>query len=187
MSSNLGAKFASLVLAAAASVFSFAPVAQATPVNYDFTVQATSGGLTGAPESGSFSYESTSIVPGGTNTAKNLLTSLGFAFNGIAYDATTANTGFLSFNAAGELVGFSFGSNCFVGICRLRPGNESWLVDPNGFAYTGQLPNGRFTAGSGSLTYALASVSVPEPATLGLFALGALMLGLFAGARRRIS
>ena len=189
MISNLGAKFAVVTFAAAVAAVSFAPAAVATPINYDFTVQASNGGLAGTTGVGSFSYDSNSIIAGGKKSAINLLTALDFTFNGIAYDATTANTGFLSFDALGALTGFSFGNNCSAGGCRLRPGSESWLVDLKGFAYTARLANGRFTSGSGPLAFQLAptSVPVPEPATLGLFGLGALVLGLFVRARRRVA
>jgi hypothetical protein len=36
-----------------------------------------------------------------------------------------------------------------------------------------------------NVSFGLASTSVPEPAALGMFGLGALLIGLFAGLRRR--
>jgi hypothetical protein len=39
--------------------------ARATPITYAFTVTATDGPLAGTVEHGSFSYDSSSIVPGG--------------------------------------------------------------------------------------------------------------------------
>ena len=107
-------------------------------------------------------------------------------------DANNANTGFLSFNAAGELTGFLFGTHCVAGRCGLVSGGESWFARTFGrtsaFTYTSVDSLGRPSAGTGEVGYSLAPVAVPvpEPGTLGLFGLGALLIGLFVGARRRI-
>jgi hypothetical protein len=185
MAKHLGAKFALLMSAAAAVGFSFAPVAEATPVNYDFSVSITSGVLDGTTANGTFSYDDSSIVPGGVQTATNLLTSLDFTLNGTTYDATTANTGQLTFDGFGNLISFVFGTDCVVGSCTLGRGAGSFFVSSEDFAYFTRRPLG---AGLGTTSYSPAtpSVSVPEPAALGLFGLGALLLGLFAGARRRL-
>lgn len=192
MSMNLGTKTACSALAAAAVAFSFAPAAQATPINYDFSVHVNSGSLSGTTENGSFAYDSSSIIPGGTNSTAGLLTALDFTLNGIAYDANSANTGFLSFNAAGDLTGFLFGNNCVAGRCGLISRGDSWFARTfgrtNNFTYTAVDSLGRPSAGVGNVSYSLAPVSVPvpEPGTLGLFGLGALLIGLFLGVRRRM-
>jgi hypothetical protein len=74
--------------------------AKASLITYDFTVTATSGPLEGAVAHGTFSYDSSSIVPGNFNVATGLLTSLSFSWNGVAYTQATANTGFLGFDAS---------------------------------------------------------------------------------------
>ncbi len=175
MSKRFGAKFAFLMSAAVAGGFAFAPAAQATPVNYDFSVRVISNPALSA--NGTFSYDSTSIIAGGTNSAIGLLTALDFTFNGITYNANTANTGFLSFDADGNLSNILFGTNCNTRLCSL-PGN-SWFARSGNFTYDRR--------GTGRLTFSLAPVpvSVPEPSALGLFGLGALMIGLLVGARRR--
>ena len=174
MPKTLCTKAAFLTFAVAAVGFSFAPVAEATPVNYDFSVQVITDPSLSAD--GTFSFDSSSITPGSTNTATGLLTALDFTFNGITYDANTANTGFLSFDADGKLTNILFGTNCdTVKTCSLP-----W------FARSGKFTYGR--PGTGRVTFSLAPVAVPvpEPGALGLFGLGALLIGLFVGVRRRI-
>ena len=108
-------------------------------VNYTFTVTATSGPLAGTTATGTFSYDTSSIVPGGTNANTGLLTALNFTWDGITYNQTTANTGFLEFDTTGALTQDLFGNNCFPGgSCAAVPPFEQWLVSfpiPLGFAY----------------------------------------------------
>ena len=75
----------------------------AEQITYSFRVTATDGPLAGATANGSFSYDSSIVAPNVTLSATGLLTSLSFTWHGITYDATTANTGFLSFDSAGQL------------------------------------------------------------------------------------
>jgi hypothetical protein len=77
--------------------------AKASLITYDFTVTATSGPLDGTVEKGTFSYDSSSIVPGGVNPNAGLLTSLSFSWDGMAFTQATANTGNLGFNLDGSL------------------------------------------------------------------------------------
>lgn len=184
MSIRLASKFSWLVLAVATVVVSFAPSAQATSIHYDFTVDVTTGPLSGTTTNGSFSYDSSSITPGAYHVALGLLTALDFTFNGITYTSATANTGWLAFDAAGNLNNFAFGNSCGAGNCGVTIGTNDWFVSTNLFRYGA--PNfGQ--VGEGSVTHALAPVNVPEPGTLGLFGLGALLLaGLFVGRRRRL-
>ncbi|WP_449423174.1 PEP-CTERM sorting domain-containing protein [Rhodanobacter lindaniclasticus] len=166
--------------------FFFAPVAKATPVNYDFSVFVNSGPLHGTTLNGTFSYDDSSIVPGGANNALDLLTALDFTLNGTTYDASTANTGKLTFDAVGNLTSFIFGTTCTAGQCTLSTGAGSFLVSNTAFAYFVRRP--QLGAGTGTTSYSPVTtpVPVPEPGTLGLFGLGALLLGLFVGARRRM-
>ncbi|MEO8809893.1 MAG: hypothetical protein ABI386_06580, partial [Rhodanobacter sp.] len=76
MSTTLGSKAAFLALAAAG--LAFVPAAKATAVNYNFAVNVTSGALAGNVEKGSFSYDSSSIVADGYNSASGLLTAFNF-------------------------------------------------------------------------------------------------------------
>lgn len=184
MSTHFGAKFA-LLISAAAIAFSFAPTAEATPVNYDFSVSVSNGPLHGTTANGTFSYDDSSIVLGGVNNALDLFTALDFTLNGTTYDAGSANTGQLRFDAAGNLISFIFGTHCTAGQCKLATGAGSFLVSSTAFAYFVRRP--QLGAGTGTTSYSpvTPSVSVPEPGTLSLFGLGALLLGLFVGVRRR--
>ena len=172
MSTKLGSKFAFLALAAAA--IAFVPAAEASPVNYNFTVNVTSGALAGTVENGSFSYDSSSIVAGGFNSASGLLTAFNLTFNGTAYDASTANTGALGFDSAGGLSSFFISSSCPQ--CAFAPGTDNFTVLPGslGFLYSTATSS---DYGVGDVTYSLAGVSVPEPGALGLFGFGLLLLG----------
>ena len=69
--------------------------ANAIPINYSFSVMATAGPLDGVTENGTFSYDSSSIVPGGININTGQRTALSFTWNAITYNQTTANTGAL--------------------------------------------------------------------------------------------
>ncbi|MEO7051924.1 MAG: PEP-CTERM sorting domain-containing protein [Rhodanobacter sp.] len=180
MSTTLGSKIAFLALAAAA--ISCVPAAEASPVNYNFSVAVTSGALTGNVENGSFSYDSSSIVADGFNSEPGLLTAFKLNFGGTAYDASTANTGLLGFDAAGKLTSFFISSSC--GLCTFAPGTDNFTVTAfptDGFAYSTATFD---DFGFGDVTYALAGVSVPEPGTLGLFGFGLLLLGGVAVRRR---
>ncbi|MGH8161333.1 MAG: PEP-CTERM sorting domain-containing protein [Gammaproteobacteria bacterium] len=176
-------KTACLALVAAVATLAFAPSAQATPVNYDFTVNVTSGPLSGAAEHGSFAYDSSSITPSSRNNAAGLLTMLDFTFNGITYTAATANTGWLEFNAGSDLISFAFGTDCASGNCVVNQSTDEWWAVPGHFSYSTSTFDG---FGSGNVTFALAPVGVPEPGTLGLFGFGSLALGVAGWRRRRL-
>jgi hypothetical protein len=178
MSTKLGSKIAVLALAAA---ISFVPAAEANPVDYNFTVKVTSGELMGNTANGSFSYDSSSVVSGGFNSASGLLTAFNFMFNGTTYDASTANTGLLGFDSAGKLTSFFISSSC--PLCAFVPGTDNFTVTPGsmGFLYS---TTASTDYGVGDVTYSLAGVSVPEPGTFGLFGFGLLLLGGVAMRRR---
>jgi len=188
MSPNLRCKAVLLGLALTAAAVAFAPAAMATPVNYKFTVDVTSGPLVGT-YNGTFSYDSGSITPGQKNDGTGL-TALDFTFNGTAWNASTANTGWLGFDGAGNLINFKFGNNCSAGACQIIAGTNQWWVEPgpggytySGFAYSAPGSN---DFGLGNVSYALAAVGVPEPGSLGLFGFGLVLL-LGMAARRRLA
>lgn len=161
----------------------FAAAANATPVNYDFTVTATSGPLDGTVSHGTFSFDSSSVTPGTWNRATGLLTAFDFTWNGTTYNAATANTGTLSFDGAGHLTDFMFGTHCSAGECSFAIAPETWFAWSDAFFYS--LPTG--ASGGGSVTFSPAATSVPEPAALGLFGFGALLIGAFVSLRRRMA
>ena len=148
-----------LVLCGLVGMLAWVPCACADELTYDFTVTATSGPLSGTVSSGSFSFDSSVIVPagppatscrpatspcpptGGDVAGSHLLDALDFTWDSIAYNATTANTGFLNFDSSGNLISFCFGDYAGSGGCAVRAGFEEWDVDGSEFIYmlTGEL------------------------------------------------
>lgn len=182
MSIKLGSRAVAFVFAATAAVIFIVPAAQATPISYTFSVNVTGGPLAGNVENGSFSYDSSSVVSGGFNSAYGLLTAFDFTFDGITYNAGSANTGLLGFDSSGNLTSFFISSSCISMGCTYPPGTENFTVTPgtNGFIYsTSTFSDYAY----GDVTYARAGVAVPEPGAFGLFGFGLLLLGV--AARRR--
>ena len=176
-----------LIMAAVALVGSgLIANAQATPVTWDFTVTATNGPLVGVSSTGTFTYDTSIIPPGGGSVgATNLLTSLHFVWDGFTYNQTTANTGSLGFDSTGALLSFDFGTNCTAGGCGVTSGMEQWEVGGTVFTVTGgfayalaNTPLGQFE-GNIKLTQV-----IPEPASLAMLGVGVIGLGLI---RRRLS
>jgi hypothetical protein len=153
------------------SALAIAGAAHATPINYSFTVTANSGPLSGDTATGTFSYDSSSIVPGGANGSVGLLTSLNFTWNGITYDQTTANTGFLRFDSAGNLTVVSFGNDCAIFTCGASPNTNDWFVSNPDFVYA--TPTGGPANFGGTATLSLIPTVVPEPSSLALLGVGA--------------
>jgi hypothetical protein len=157
---------------AAAAALSFGSRAEASVISFDFTATITSGPLSGQVDKGSFSYDSSSIIPGGVNDAVGLLTALNFTFEGVTYNAHTANTGSLAIDRA------VFGSNCVAGRCEASAFTNQWFVEGPLFAYATPTSFVNF----GAVTYV--PVPVPEPGSLTLLAIALLGLG-GAGLLRR--
>ena len=153
--------------------------AQAAPLSYSFEVTATSGTLNGTTATGMFTFNDTIIPPGGGPVyGINLLTDLSFTWNGISYDESSANTGWLTFDASGKLIYPGFGNNCNAGSCGVERISVQWYVTGDSyFAYsTGE------EIGEGTSSFKPAA-AVPEPTTMLLLGLG--LVGL-AGVRRKL-
>jgi hypothetical protein len=167
------------------------PAAEATTLEYSFTVTTTSGPLI-TTATGTFSYDTSSIIPGGTNSATGLLTALNFTWDGIHYDKTTANTGLLSFDAAGQLTAAAFGTNCNAGGCTTGVGSEDmWDFDnfhlPPNLDFFYAVP-GAPALGSGTGTFsfvAAAPAAAPEPSAFALLGVGLAGIALTSIRRRR--
>ncbi len=154
--------------------------ALAVPVTVNFAVNGgASGPLAGLFSLGSFSFDRDLFPPagGGINQA-GLFSSLDFTWNGIHYDASTANTGSLAVLTDGLVVA-TFGTNCGNGPCFVSLGEpNSWFIlansrgDPGLFSYNA---SGRNYVGN--VLMGIAPTRVPEP---GMLALMATALGLLA-------
>jgi hypothetical protein len=181
----------SVLASLALCLASFPCAALAVPITYDFTVNGgPDGPLAGVTSSGFFSFDD-SIIPagGGILSAATLFSDLGFSWNGIAYDETTAESAALSFDASGALSGWLFGSNCTPGACLISPGLDRWAVLStaafgNVFAYTLASTEIVYTVPF-AVTVTPRAVTVPEPSTLALLGLAALMMAALRRHRPR--
>jgi hypothetical protein len=184
---SLGFKGRWWLSVAATIAFVMAPAVEATPLGYTFTVNVTTGPLAGVIETGSFSYDSGSVVAGTFIDGPGLLTAFDFTFNGTTYNAAAANTGMLKFDSTGDLTGFRFGTDCDVqGTCYVVWGSDNWIINSGVFGFGYSTPaSGLYSRGTVSFTRA-APAPVPEPDSLSLFGAGVLMLGLVASWRRRV-
>jgi len=176
---SVGMRFAPYLFAAVGAFVSMSQ-AEASPVNYSFSVTGISGPLDGVTEKGTFSYDTSSIVPGGENLNTGLLTALDFTWDGIHYDQTTANTGFLSFDSAGALTSELFGNTCSPA-CVVAAGHEEWFLEFPGFTYS---VSGAETIFFGSVTQALV---VAEPSSLALLSVGLALLGTALRRKARLN
>ena len=107
-----------------------------------------------------------------------LLTSLDFTWDGVTYNAATANDAFMAVDNTGALSTIMFGDNCTSLGCNVT-GPGQWLVVLNisGFAYQPSVG----VEGFGTATYAQA----PEPASFILLGLGGGCLATIGRMKRR--
>ena len=152
--------------------------ASASTVAYDFTIMNVSGPLGPGPFGGSFSFDSSTIDPGQSVTGPNL-TALNFTLNGIIYNASTANDGFLSFGSTGQLVDFCI-SNSFEapGVCDVNAFSNTFLINSRQFFYA--TPTTDISETDGGISFS----EVPEPGTFMLLGTG--LLSGMGVVRRRL-
>jgi hypothetical protein len=169
-----------------ATLLSSSVLAHSTPITYHFKVTGGySGPLEGQTALGSLTFDS-SIVPtgGGYLGQMGSFTKLSFTWDGVAYNALTANTGFMDFSSTGALVSVTFGDDCSAGTCRATVGTADWFIglqagQPSNFVYgiPGYFsPPGLFQG----------TAAMPEPDSLALFGIGVVSL-LFLVLPKRMS
>jgi hypothetical protein len=152
--------------------------AAASPLTFQFGVTATDGPLIGATSSGTLTFDSSIIPPaGGLVSIAGLFTHLAFAWDGVNYNETTANTGELAFATDGTLYAVLFGTNCGPSGFGCGVGNDrslyprqwdfSFFVDAGAFQYiTPTDPLGGPFNGSVTFTGPVSAVSAPGTLSL---------------------
>ncbi|MFG6465050.1 PEP-CTERM sorting domain-containing protein [Roseateles sp. BYS87W] len=183
---KLSAVFSALALSAAA----FLPLtAEAGLVTRQFLFSSTAGALQFGPQVGSFTYDD-AVVPaaGGLVAAPNLFKDLQVSFGGFSFDELTANSGWLRFDATGDLLDAAFGNNCSGGGCSINAGWSLWWIrvgkpgaSANDFAYSGF--NGESGIQTSYQNQLLPQGTVPEPASVALVALA--LVGAAGASRAR--
>ena len=152
--------------------------ASASTVTYDFTIVNVTGPLGPGPLSGSFSFDSSVIAPDQSVVGPSL-TALNFTLNGITYNASTANDGFLTFGSTGQLVDFCI-ANSFIsaGVCNVNSFSNTFLINPPQFFYA--TPTTGISETDGGISFS----ETPEPGTFALLGTG--LMSCVGFARRRL-
>ena len=151
----------------------------ASIVTYDFSVYAFNGPLTEGRGAGSFSFDRSLAFPG-YHYGASLLSDLSFTWDGISYDETTANTGWLFFDDYGQLFSYEFGTNC-PRICSVTSGHEQWQVtgETHTAAFFIYAHPGSDDIGSGETFTSFNGIrEVSEPPPLALIGCALLLLGV---------
>jgi hypothetical protein len=173
-------------LSTALTLWALPSASLAALVTRTFEFSSAAGALQFGPNIGSFTYDdSVAPVGGGSVFQVGLFTDLSVAFDAFSFDETTANSGWLVFDAAGGLLDAHFGNNCLAGGCSLQGGGSLWWIrvgepgfSANDFSYTGFNGEQDF---HNSFLSRLIPLQVPEPASLALLGIG---LAALAAVRR---
>lgn len=169
------------VAAVSTLLFGLFTAAQAQTTAYSFEVDWTTGELAGTSSAGTLSFANALAIPNAQYFQPNALSSFGFTLRGSFYDLSAVETGFLTFDADGQLRLLGVGTNCNPGSCSSVPGdiNSFYLV------YDSQSGLDKFYGVAGDSGYAtsygpgtLQVSPVPEPSTVALLTAGLVLGGL---------
>jgi hypothetical protein len=167
--------------------------ASADAITYHMFVVAETGRLAGISSTGTITFDSSIIPPGGGKVVGlNLLTGIDFTWDGVPYTAANTQTSSLQFNAQGVLTEWEFGTACIArgGGCVVREipfTVKDWEVanlpeaGKQFFFEYGRSPD--FSFGFGTATLSATLTATPEPATFGMLLTGC--VAAFTAGRRR--
>jgi hypothetical protein len=160
------------------------PSAEATTITHAFSVTATEGPLQGVTAVGTFTYDSSSVLPGGGTFSTEVFTALNFTWDGITYNEDTAHPAILQWDQSGVLIGALFGSSCIEAQCRffqkdwaVSLPSQPWNPGIRTFFYT--------TTTGGTVGFYRGDLNlltqVPESSTLFLLSIGAVLGSIMTG------
>jgi hypothetical protein len=156
-------------------------------ITYDFTFDAPWSSLPEKTASGYFTIDDSLATPGSHSGGS--FTDFAVNWVGRAYDESLAEIGWLTFDNAGNLTNWAFGSNCYPNTCISGGNSYDWTAVINqavSGGLTGTLYYGTGVVnhdGSGIVTLAR---RVPEPSTMALMFGALLCVPLLARRRRSI-
>ena len=171
----------SRLAAAVATSIVLLSAAHATTTKYDYSVNWSTGELAGTTSQGWFAFDSSLALPNAEYFEPNVLSDFGFTLRGTFHDLSSVQTGFLTFDAQGQLRLIGVGTKCGQGYCASDPGNTNSFY----LVYNSQSQLDKFFGVAGDSGWAtsygpgtLELAAVPEPSTLAFLLAGLGLVGV---------